>query len=145
MLSLTTYRRPAATLSDWIDNFLDTEVRSWPERAVESWAPRVDIVEDKSAYRLHADLPGMTKDDIKVAVENGVLTVSGERKAEKREKKDGNYEYFERTYGSFSRSFNLPEHVDANAIKASYTNGVLELELPKTEKALPKQIEVKVN
>jgi len=144
MLSLTTYRRPAATLSDWIDSFLDTEFRSWPGRAVESWSPRVDIVEEKDRYRLHADLPGLTREEIKVSVENGVLSVSGERKVEKREKKDGDYQYFERSYGSFCRSFNLPDHVDANAIKANYTNGVLELELPKTEKALPKQIEVKV-
>ncbi len=145
MLSLTTYRRPATALSDWVDSFLDTEFRGWPSRAVESWAPRVDIVEEKNAYRLHADLPGMSKDDIKVSVENGVLTLSGERKAEKKERKDDSYEYFERSYGSFTRSFNLPEHVDANAIKAGYHDGVLELELPKTEKALPKQIEVKVN
>lgn len=143
MLSLTTYRRPAANLVDWIDSFLGETV---PARAIEaSWAPRVDIVEEKDAYRLHADLPGVNKEDIKVSVENGVLTISGERKAEKRERTAENYEYYERTYGSFSRSFNLPDHVDAASVNAAYRNGVLELSLRKKEEAKPRSIEVKVD
>jgi HSP20 family protein len=146
MLSLTTYRRPVTALSDWIDNFLSSEFRdAWPNRAVENWSPRVDIVEEKDAYKLHADLPGMNKEDIKISVEGGVLSITGERKSETRDRKEGNYEYFERTCGSFCRSFNLPDHVDSSRIKAGYHNGVLELELPKTEQAKPRQIEVKVD
>jgi HSP20 family protein len=145
MLSLTTYRRPAASLAEWVDGFLDSEAFGWPATDSQSvWSPRVDIVEDKDAYRLHADLPGLAREDVKVTVENGVLTLSGERKAEKREKKGEGYEYYERTYGSFSRSFRLPDNVDPAGVKASHKNGVLELTLPKREEAKPKAIEVKV-
>jgi len=145
MLSLTTYRRPATSLAEWVDNFLDSEAFGWPSTAAETvWSPRVDIVEDKDTFRLHADLPGLAREDVKVAVENGVLTLSGERKAEKREGKEKGYEYFERTYGAFSRSFRLPDNVDAAGIKATHKNGVLELSLPKREEAKPKAIEVKV-
>ena len=144
MLSLTPYRRPAASVIDWVDSFLDSEMFGPPTIQETAWSPRVDIVEDKDAYRVHADLPGLSKEDVKVTVEDGMLTINGERKAEKREKKDGKYEYHERTYGSFSRSFRLPDHIDAGAIKASHKNGVLELLLPKREEAKPKEIEVKI-
>lgn len=145
MLSLTTYRSPANSLSNWIENFLSSELAEPRTRdAGHVWMPRVDIIEEKDSYRLHADIPGLSKEDIKIAVENGVLTISGERKAEKREKADGQYEYYERSYGSFTRSFNLPDHVDPAGVAASYRNGVLELVLRKREEAKPRAIEVKV-
>ncbi|MBD3391775.1 MAG: Hsp20 family protein [Chitinivibrionales bacterium] len=108
-----------------------------------SW-PRVDITEDKNAYHLKADLPGMSKDDIKVNVENGVLSITGEKKEEKKEHEKGRFYHYERSYGSFSRSFNLPEDTDPARIEASYNNGVLDLTLAKSEKAKPKAIDVKV-
>jgi len=144
MSALIRYDRPA-TLTDWFENLFDDGFFSWPSReiAAANW-PRVDIVEEENAYRLHADLPGLAKDDIRISVENGVLTISGEKKAEKKEKKTGEYAYYERSYGSFSRAFRLPEHVDSEHINAAYVNGVLELTINKTEAAKPKQIEVKV-
>jgi HSP20 family protein len=106
--------------------------------------PRVDIDEDRDAYHLRADLPGMTREDIAVSVENGVLTISGEKKEEKREHDKNKFYHYERSYGKFCRSFNLPEDTDAAAIEAEYANGVLALTLKKSEKAKPKAIEVKV-
>ena len=145
MFALTRYHRPAAQLSTWLDEFLDDGWLNWPSRVETAWSPRVDVVENENAFELHAELPGIDKKDINVSVENGVLTINGERKAEKEEEKDGNYRYYERTYGSFRRSFRLPEHVDAGKIKANHKNGVLELSIPKTEAAKPKPIEVKVD
>ena len=83
--------------------------------------------------------------NIKITVEDGVLSISGDKKEEKREKKKGRYCYYERSYGSFYRSFGLPENVDEKDINATYKNGLLELKLKKTEKAKPKAIEVKVD
>ncbi|PKK84550.1 MAG: hypothetical protein CVT49_02960 [candidate division Zixibacteria bacterium HGW-Zixibacteria-1] len=105
--------------------------------------PRVDIIEDKKSIRLEVELPGMEKDQIKVVVEDGVLTISGERKFES-EEKDNNYLRSERLYGSFSRSFTLPDNVDSDKISADYKNGVLNVMLTKHEKALPKEIKVDV-
>nr|MBN2276293.1 Hsp20/alpha crystallin family protein [candidate division Zixibacteria bacterium] len=105
--------------------------------------PRVDIVENKEAIDLHFELPGMEKDQIKVMVEDGVLTVSGERRQES-EEKDKNYIRTERSYGSFSRSFTLSENVDHEHIQAEYKNGILNVSLKKTEKAKPKEISVAV-
>ena len=145
MFALTSYRRPAASLSTWLDEFFNDGALDWPSRPdARSWSPRVDVVEEGNAYKLHAELPGMEKDEIKVSVEDGVLTLSGERKHEAKDEKKGQYRYYERSYGSFSRSFNLPDHVDTANIKANHKNGVLELTLPKTEESKPKQIEVKV-
>jgi HSP20 family protein len=145
MFALTTYRRPAASLSTWLDDFLSDGWFNWPERVEAAWTPRADVVEKDNAYEVHAELPGLDKKDINVSVEEGVLTISGERKAEKKEEKDGKYRYYERTYGSFERSFRLPDNVDAGKIRASHKNGVLELSIPKTEPSKPKQIEVKVD
>ena len=144
MFALTTYRRPATSLANWMDEFLN-DGYPWPTRPETTWSPRVDVVEDKDAYKLHAELPGLEKKDINVAVDNGVLTISGERAFESKEDKDSGYRHYERSYGSFSRTFKLPEHVDASKIKANHKNGMLELTLPKTELAKPKQIEVKVD
>lgn len=145
MNALTRYRRSASDLSQLLDDFFDGSFFSKWDRQLgtETW-PRVDVLEGDNEYTLRADLPGMEKDDIKVTVENGVLSITGEKKEEKHEKKNDKYAYFERSYGSFSRSFNLPEHVDGQNIDANYRNGVLELKLKKTEPAKPKSIEVKI-
>jgi len=142
MFALTTYRRPANSLTNFVDEFLSNDL--WDRNLERTWSPRVDIVEEKDAYKVHADLPGLEKKDIGVTVENGVLTISGERKFERKEKNKDSYEYFERRYGSFSRAFKLPELVDPTNIEANYRGGVLEVTLPKAEKAKPKHVEVKV-
>jgi HSP20 family protein len=105
------------------------------------WAPSVDVAESEKQYEIVAEVPGLKKEDIKISFENGLLTLSGERKQETGEK-ERNYHRIERSYGKFERSFRLPEEVDSEAIKANYKNGVLKLEIPKTEKALPKQIAI---
>ena len=107
------------------------------------WAPVVDITEDEKEYLIKAELPEMKKEDVKVTVENGVLTISGERKFEKEEKKK-KYHRIERGYGTFVRSFTLPDDADASKVKAEFKNGLLTVHLPKSEKAKPKQIEVNI-
>ncbi|MBA4743167.1 MAG: Hsp20/alpha crystallin family protein [Azoarcus sp.] len=107
------------------------------------WSPRVDISETNNEFLIKAELPDVMKDDMHVSVDNGVLTLRGEKKQEK-EEKGKKYHRVERHYGSFSRSFSLPENVDANAIKATFRDGVLNVTLPKTAKKSAKAIKVNV-
>ena len=110
----------------------------------EGFTPAVEISEDDEAYTINAELPGIDKKDVHIEVKDGVLTLRGERKHEHEEKEDG-YFRTERSYGSFERSFALPEAADEEKIKASFNDGILTVTLPKGEVAKPKQIEVKVN
>ena len=107
------------------------------------WMPAVDIYEKHDSIVVKAELPGVERNQISVEVKDGVLTLKGERKFEK-EVKEENYHRIERSYGSFQRSFSLPVSVDQEKVKAKYTDGVLEVELPKKEAAKPKQIQVEV-
>lgn len=107
------------------------------------WSPFVDIVEDDKEWVVKADLPEVKKDDVKVTVEKGVLTITGERKFEK-EEKNKKYHRIERSYGNFLRSFTLPDDADGTQVSAEFKDGVLKVRLPKNEKAKPKTIEVKV-
>lgn len=107
------------------------------------WAPAVDIKETQDAFTIEAELPGMTKDDVKVTVQDGVLTIQGERKHEE-ETDDKRHHRIERVYGNFLRRFTLPENVDENSIKANFKDGVLSLNLKKAEPKEPKAIEVDV-
>src|SRR5438132_4665758 len=113
------------------------------EITLPEWTPLADITEDDKEYVIKAELPDMKKEDVKVTVENGVLTISGERKFEK-EEKNKKYHRVERGYGTFMRSFTLPDDADANKIKAEFKNGLLKVHLPKSEHAKPKHIEVNV-
>ena len=106
------------------------------------WAPLVDITEDDKEYIIKTELPEVKKEDVKVAVENGLLTIVGERKFEKEENQK--YHRVERAYGRFVRSFIVPDAVDADKVSAEFKDGVLKVHLPKSEKTKPKQIEVKV-
>lgn len=110
---------------------------------VAEWSPLVDITEDDKEYVIKAEIPEMKKEDIKVNVNEDVLTISGERKYEK-EEKGKKYHRVERAYGSFMRSFTLPEDTDGSKVSAEYKDGVLKVRLPKSEKAKPKSIEVKI-
>jgi HSP20 family protein len=107
------------------------------------WAPAVDIKEKDGKYLLKADLPGIDKKDIHVELKDGCLTLKGERKSEHEDKND-NYHRVERTYGSFQRSFKVPEGLTEKDIKAKYKDGTLELTIPVPEVKKPKAIEVKV-
>jgi HSP20 family protein len=108
-----------------------------------SFMPAVDIIERENIFDIRIELPGVKKEDVKITVNNGVLTVKGEKKVEQ-EKKGENYHRVERSYGSFQRSFNLPTTVSSDKIEASYDNGVLNVSVPKIEEAKPKEIEVRV-
>ena len=109
------------------------------------WAPLADITEDDKEYVIKLELPEVKREDVKVTVENGVLAIAGERKFEQQhEDKKKKYHRVERAYGSFLRTFTLPEDADADQVKATFKDGVLEVHLPKGEKAKPKQIEVQV-
>ncbi len=107
------------------------------------WIPAIDIKEEQDRYVVQADLPGVKPDDIEVTLENGVLTIKGQRVTEAKEEKE-NYRRVERIYGSFFRRFVLPETVDEEKIEAKYENGVLTLVIPKKAEEQPKKIEVKV-
>jgi len=110
---------------------------------VADWTPTVDISETDGEYQIKAEIPDVKKEDVKVTLEDGVLTIQGERKQEK-EEKGKKYHRVERSYGSFVRSFSLPEFIDEEKVKAEFKDGVLNLHLPKSEKGKPKAIEVKV-
>jgi HSP20 family protein len=111
---------------------------------VAEWAPTVDIIEDDKEYLIKAELPEVHKDDVKVTVENGVLTITGHRKMEK-EEKGKRYHRIERSYGSFARSFTVPDDADDAKVAAEFKDGVLSVRLTKSEKARPRSIEVKVD
>ncbi len=112
---------------------------------VQNWvlAPAMDMAETESGYQLTAELPGLDADDVQVTVANGMLTISGEKKEEAGDKKPG-YVMSERRYGAFRRSFRLPEEIDADAIAAEFSKGVLTLTLPRSETARTEQKTIKV-
>lgn len=106
------------------------------------WAPRTDLSETDDAFRIRLDVPGMTKDDIAINLQNNTLTVSGERSSERQE--DGEeYVRVERAFGTFHRTFTLPDAVDPDRVEATYDGGVLTINVPKTEKSTRRQIEIK--
>ncbi len=105
------------------------------------WMPAVDVREEDDAYVFSAELPGLTREEVNITVEDNVLTLSGERKFEDQQN-GGNYHRIERTYGAFSRSFSLPGQVDSDKIAASFKDGLLTVTVPKTEQAKPRQIKI---
>ena len=114
------------------------------EITVAEWSPLVDITEDDKEYLIKAEVPEVRKGDVKVRVEDGVLYISGSRNFEK-EEKGKRYHRIERAYGSFTRSFALPEDADAQQVNAEFKDGVLSVHVAKDKNARPKSIEVKVN
>jgi len=106
------------------------------------WVPAMDLVEEADHYVLRADLPGVSENDVDIEVDGGVLIVSGERRSEHEERKDGYYR-IERASGRFSRSLTLPEGIDPDGIQAAYENGVLEVTIPKPEQSKPRRVQVK--
>jgi HSP20 family protein len=107
------------------------------------WAPAANISETDKEYLIKAELPEVKKEDVKITLENGVITISGERKQQK-EEKDENEIRVESFYGTFARSFTLPENIDAGAVRAESKDGVLKVRIPKKEAAKPKSITVQV-
>lgn len=125
--------------------FFDTPTanRSGNGGAARRWIPAMDLIEAGEHFVLKADLPGMTEDDVKIELENNVLTISGERKTELEDKHEGYYR-LERSSGAFTRSLTLPEGIDAGAVAATFDNGVLEVRIPKPEQAKPKRVQIAV-
>ena len=105
------------------------------------WSPAMDLLETEDHFVLRADLPGMREEDVAIELEDNVLTVSGERKADHEENGEGFYRV-ERAFGSFSRSLTLPRGIDAEAVNAGFTNGVLEVRIPKPEQRKPRKIAI---
>jgi HSP20 family protein len=110
--------------------------------AARRWIPAMDLVEEDGHYVLRADLPGLAEDDVRVELDDRVLTISGERRSESEQRRDGYYRV-ERASGSFSRSLTLPEGVDPDAIEASFEKGVLEVRIPKPEERKPRRVSIK--
>jgi len=125
----------------WMDTFFGSDFRL--NENISTIRPMVNVEETENEFIISAEIPGMDKKEINIVANNGMLSISGEKKDES-ETKEKNYHQIERRYGKFERSFVLPEGVDHEKIEASYKNGVLTLSLPKMEEAKPKQIEVKV-
>lgn len=123
------------------NEFLSPESRSGVASTLD-WMPPVDIKETDEAMTLFVEIPGLSKEDASITLENNVLTISGERKFEKDVEKE-NYHRIERAYGSFSRSFSLPANVRTEQVDASFKEGVLTVSLPKIEEAKPRRIEIK--
>src|SRR5579863_708726 len=125
--------------------FEDTMNRLFVEPNGRPWVPPVDIRETENELVVKADIPDVKFEDIDVKLENGTLTLRGERKFEKQSTEKGGWHRLERSYGTFERSFTLPETVDAEQVKADYQNGTLTVTLPKKEIAKPRQVKVQVN
>ena len=111
--------------------------------ATRRWIPAMDLIEAGEHFVLKADLPGMTEEDVKIELENNVLTISGERKTELEDKHEGYYR-LERSSGAFTRSLSLPEGIDAGAVAATFDNGVLEVRIPKPVQAQPQKVQIAV-
>ena len=132
-----------ADIQDEMNRLFETSLRrhgAWEG----AFAPALDIVEEKDTLLVKADLPGLTKEDLAVSIQDNVLTIKGERKYDT-EKKETNYYRRERSYGQFIRTVELPVSVDANKIAATFKDGVLHVTLPKAENAKPKEIKVNVS
>ena len=124
--------------------FQDTVNRMLDQNAARPWVPAVDIFETENEWVLKADLPDVKLEDVDIQIENGNLTLKGERKFQKEESGKG-YQRVERSYGTFARYFSLPDTVDSENVRADYANGVLTVKLPKKEVAKPRSIKVQVN
>jgi len=141
--------REMATLSDRMNRLFEdmwgrpARQRSEENGMIGAWTPVVDVLETKDGLQLTAELPGIDPKDVEVTIENGVLSIRGERSFEKAAEGE-TYHRVERVYGTFERSFTLPSSLDAEHIDARFKNGLLTLHLPKREEAKPKPIKIQV-
>jgi len=149
---VTTTRRPMETLTSLrrLNNVLDEAFNAWPFQAqgegaiTSAWYPACDVFQDKDAVKIVAEVPGVKPEDVKISLENNLLTIRGEKKQEAEERTERVHRY-ERSYGSFERTFSLPNSVDPEKISAAYANGILTVTIPKAERARPREIQVKVS
>ena len=146
---VTTNRRAVEPAQDLfsglsrLNRIMDEALGSWNSGSVASaWLPACDVIEDKDHLKIALELPGVRPEDVKVSVENNVLTIRGEKRQES-EDKGQRWHRYERSYGAFERTFTLPSTVDADHVQATANDGVLTLVLPKSERAKPREIPVK--
>lgn len=156
MHAINNFRRPTqfptfqSEMNRLFDNlFTDTQgmEKTVKAKVPQAWTPQVDIAEDEHGFHIQAELPGLKREDVKVNIENNLLTIEGERTRTDEQKDEANGRTFhrvERAYGKFYRAFRLPQSVDQGRIEAKFANGVLEVTLPKSEAVKPKQIEVRI-
>jgi HSP20 family protein len=133
--------RPEPLAADFDRLFNTLFDRGTQSTAVQRWVPAMDLVEHDDHFLLRADLPGLSDDDVSLEFHDGSLTISGERKAEHAQHERGYYR-LERQFGSFSRTLTLPDGIDPEQVKASFTNGVLEVWIPKPEQRKPRRIPI---
>lgn len=136
------------TRSPWLGRdpfvqFMDSFFNGEPSQEVSNrdWSPAVDIRENEDAFLVHAELPGLSKDDVEITLENNILKLSGERRFEK-DVEEKEYHRVERAYGTFTRAFSLPSRVDSTGVTASFADGVLTITVPKVEEAKPRKISI---
>jgi HSP20 family protein len=148
---LTPARRPLDSLTSLrrLNSVLDEAFNAWPFQNQESgaltssWLPACDVSEDKDTVKIVAEVPGVRPEDVKISLENNLLTIRGEKKQDAEEKNERVHRY-ERSYGAFERTFSLPSTVDPDRIAADYQHGILTVSIPKVERARPREIPVKV-
>ena len=134
-------------ISNEFDDMFRTVFHSdlkYPLKTKPNWKPEIDIKESDNLFQINTDLPGLTKKDIKVSLKGDQLTISGERKRISDNEND-HYYYRERSVGKFNRSFNLPESINKDKIKASFKDGILSIELEKHEEIVPKEMEISIS
>jgi HSP20 family protein len=148
---VTTTRRPLESMSSLrrLSNVLDEAFAAWPRldegngAITSAWLPPCDVFEDKETVKIVAEVPGVRPEDVKLSLENNLLTIRGEKRQQAEERNERVHRY-ERSYGTFERSFALPSTVDPDKITATYENGVLTVIIPKVERARPREIPVRV-
>jgi HSP20 family protein len=149
---VTTARRPLENMTNLrrLNSILDEAFNGWPFQNQEngsltsSWLPPCDVFEDKNSVKIMAEIPGVDAEDVKISLENNLLTLRGEKKQHAEEQSERVHRY-ERSYGVFERTFSLPTTVDPEKIDAQYSHGVLTVTIPKSERARPREIPVKVS
>ena len=139
-----TRHRMMPSMREWDRLMSDFFNDNYEDTSLATWAPAVDIAEDKDEFLVTADLPGLTKKDININIKDNMLTISGERQSEIKDEKK-NYCRTERNYGTFKRSFQLTDKVVSDKISATFKDGVLTVNIPKAEESKPKSIDIKVS
>ena len=142
MVYRTTLASPVFSLRREIDRLFDDTFGGNGQRSAASWSPAVDVRESQNELSLAFEIPGIAPEQIEVTTDNGVLTVRGEKREERKEGDEGQFHLVERSYGSFSRSFQLPKNLDESKIDASFEHGVLTVRIPKAALPQPKRIQV---
>ncbi|MFH1943643.1 MAG: Hsp20/alpha crystallin family protein [bacterium] len=139
--------RDLVNIQDEMNRIFNAFFTRSPEKAEEGsllWTPLVDIVETDEEITVMAEIPGMRKEDVKISIQDNILTLKGEKKQEKESNKKNSHR-MERSYGVFEKSFSLPSSIQTDKVKASYKDGILTIHLPKAQEAKPKEIDISVN